>query len=662
MQRDLDSQISPLRPSPAEATDSALDRAIASATKALLNAQRSDGHFVFELETDVSVPAEYVLLKHYLDEPIDPALEQKFATYLRRQQGSHGGWPQFYDGAFDMSATVKAYFALKMIGDDADAPHMQRAREAILERGGAVHSNVFTRILLSLYGVLNWTSVPVMPVEIMLLPRWFPFHLNKMSYWARAVLVPLLVVMALKPCAKNRRGVTIDELFREKPRDIGPPERAAHQHAGWFAFFRSIDAILRVAEPLSPKALRQRAIAQAVAFETERLNGEDGLGAVYPSMANSVMMFEVLGYPKDHPHAMLARAAIEKLVVINEREAYCQPCVSPVWDTALASHALLETGEETAAEGAFHALQWLLPKQVLDVKGDWAERRPHVRPGGWAFQYANPHYPDLDDTAVVVMAMDRMRRLRPTREFDAAIVRGREWVEGLISRNGGWAAFDANNTFYYLNNIPFADHGALLDPPTEDVTARCISMLAQLGAKPGSNTMLRGAIDYLRDARREDGSWYGRWGMNYIYGTWSVLCALAAAGLDPASKLMRDAADWLVLIQNLDGGWGEDATSYKLDYRGHESAPSTPSQTAWALLGLMAAGRVEHEAVERGIAFLVRTQNSEGLWTEERFTATGFPRVLYLRYHGYRKFFPMWALARYRNLKTMKRVACGLGM
>jgi len=651
-----------LQSSPSRLDRPALDRAIASATQALLDCQRGDGHWVFELEADATIPAEYVLLKHYLDEPLDAALEQKFAVYLRRQQGAHGGWPLFADGDFDMSASVKVYFALKMIGDPADAPHMARAREAILSRGGAKQSNVFTRVLLSLYGVMTWNSVPVMPVEIMLLPRWFPFHLTKISYWGRTVIVPLLVLQALKPLAKNRRGVTIDELFLENPRDIGPPERAPHQKAGWFAFFRIIDRILRAAEPRFPAAMRQRAIARAVDFVTERLNGEDGLGAIYPAMANSVMMFEVLGYAKGHPHAALARASVDKLVVVAEHEAYCQPCVSPVWDTGLVCHALLEAGDDAATASVGRGLKWLLPKQVLDVKGDWTARRPHVRPGGWAFQYANPHYPDLDDTAVVVMAMDRMRKRQPTREYETAIARAREWIEGLLSRNGAWGAFDADNTYTYLNNIPFADHGALLDPPTEDVTARCISMLAQLGERPGTNTMLRAAIDYLRDTQLQDGSWYGRWGMNYIYGTWSVLCALNASGLDPQSDLVRNAAQWLVSIQNPDGGWGEDGTSYKLGYRAYERAPSTASQTAWALLGLMAAGAADHQAVVRGIAYLAKTQDGDGFWTEPRFTATGFPRVFYLRYHGYRRFFPLWALARYRNLQSGNSRAVAFGM
>jgi squalene-hopene/tetraprenyl-beta-curcumene cyclase len=641
---------------------SALDSAITAATRALLQCQRSDGHWVFELEADSTIPAEYVLLKHYLDEPLDAALEHKFAVYLRRQQGAHGGWPLFHDGDFDMSASVKAYFALKMIGDSPEAPHMVRAREAILSRGGAKHANVFTRVLLALYRVMKWTSVPVMPVEIMLLPRWFPFHLSKISYWARTVIVPLLVLRAVKPVAKNPRAVTIDELFVENPRDIGPPEKAPHQSLAWFTVFRVIDVVLRTAEPLFPVSLRRRAIARAVEFVTERLNGEDGLGAIYPAMANSVMMFEALGFPKDHPDAATARAAVDRLVVVSDREAYCQPCVSPVWDTALACHALLESGDEAAAASARRGLQWLLPKQVLDVKGDWAASRPNVRPGGWAFQYANPHYPDLDDTAVVLMALDRMRKRGPTREYETAIARAREWIEGLLSRNGGWGAFDADNTYHYLNNIPFADHGALLDPPTEDVTARCVSMLAQLGERPQTNPMLRAAIDFLRDTQLQDGSWHGRWGMNYIYGTWSALSALNAAGLDSDADHVRSGADWLISIQNPDGGWGEDGTSYKIGYRGYERAPSTASQTAWALLGLMAAGRAHEVAVVRGIAYLARTQNQDGFWIEPRFTATGFPRVFYLRYHGYRRYFPLWALARYRTLKSSNSRAVAFGM
>jgi squalene-hopene/tetraprenyl-beta-curcumene cyclase len=636
-----------------------IERTIGNATDSLLGCQAGDGHWVFELEADATIPSEYVLLRHYRDEPRDTGLEQKIASYLRRTQGKYGGWPLYHDGAFDMSASVKTYFALKMIGDSPDAPHMRRAREAILARGGAVHCNVFTRVLLSLYGILDWRSVPEMPVEIMLLPRWFPFHLSKVSYWARTVLVPLLVLQALRPRAKNPLGIRIDELFIEPPLSIGPAAKAPHQRWIWFALFRGIDSILRPAAKCFSKRSRQRAIDRAVNFVTERLNGEDGLGAIFPAMANAAMMFDVLG---NKTSAAVARHSIEKLLVIGSKEAYCQPCVSPVWDTGLTCHVLLEIGNDEARASALRGLDWLLPRQVLDTPGDWATRRPQVRPGGWAFQYANPHYPDLDDTAVVVMAMDRARRAGADSRYDQAIDRAAEWIKGLQSRNGGWAAFDVDNVYDYLNSIPFADHGALIDPPTEDVTARCVSMLAQLGETLGRSESLSRGVDYLLSTQMPDGSWYGRWGLNYIYGTWSALCALNACGTDHASAEIRKAVHWLVSIQNSDGGWGEDGMSYKLDYRGHEPAASTASQTAWALLGLMACGEVNHPAVTRGVQYLLQTQIEDGFWAEERFTATGFPRVFYLRYHGYRKFFPLWALARYRNLKTNKITNMSFGM
>src|SRR5689334_860114 len=548
----------------------ALEKSISSATEALLGYRQSDGHFVFELEADSTIPSEYILLRHYLAEPVDSALEAKIANYLRRTQGNHGGWPLVQDGPFDMSASVKSYFALKMIGDSVDAPHMVRARDAIRSRGGAAGSNVFTRFLLAFYGVLSWRAVPVLPIEIMLLPMWSPFHLNKISYWARTTIVPLMVLAALKPLAKNPKGVGIDELFLQDRRTVGMTAKAPHQSLGWFALFRSLDVILRVVEPLFPKKLRQRAIDAALAFTEERLNGEDGMGAIYPPMANIVMMYEALGKGPDFPPRAVTRRGIDKLLVIGEHEAYCQPCVSPVWDTALTCHALVEAGGEDTLAKMKQGLDWLKPRQVLDLKGDWAAKAPDVRPGGWAFQYNNAHYPDLDDTAVVVMAMDRVRKASGSDEYDVAIARGREWIEGLQSRDGGWAAFDVNNLEYYLNNIPFSDHGALLDPPTEDVTARCVSMLAQLGETAQSSKAVADGIAYLRRTQLPEGSWYGRWGLNYVYGTWSVLCALNAAGVSHQDPMIRKAADWLLSIQNRDGGWGEDAVSYRLDYKGFE--------------------------------------------------------------------------------------------
>ena len=640
-------------------TTIAVDKMLGDATAALLAAQRPDGHWVFELEADATIPAEYVLLVHYLAERPNLELERKIGNYLRRiQSKEHGGWPLYHAGAFDISATIKAYFALKMIGDDIGAPHMVRAREAIRARGGAIKANVFTRILLALYGETAWANVPTVPVELILLPRWFPIHLSKMSYWARTVIVPLLVLAAKQPLARNPRGVHVPELFVDGVPVVSP--RAPHQSAGWSLFFNTLDKVLKVVP--WPKRLRQRAIDRCVEWTTERLNGEDGLGAIYPAMANSVMMYDVMGVPQSDPRRAIARKSVDLLLVVKDEEAYCQPCVSPVWDTSLAAHALMEAKTDAADAAVVRSLEWLKHRQVLDVAGDWAEERPTVRPGGWAFQYNNAYYPDLDDTAVVVMALDRAKeRAAPTADYKDAIARGREWVEGLQSKNGGWGAFDADNAYYYLNNIPFADHGALLDPPTDDVSGRCIGMLMQLGATPDDPYVKQG-VDFLRNSQLADGSWFGRWGVNYVYGTWSALAGLNAAQVMPDDPMMTKAADWLIAIQNADGGWGEDCNSYKLDYKGYEKAPSTASQTAWALLGLMAAGQVDHPAVARGIRHLEATQQPDGLWGQEHYTGGGFPRVFYLRYHGYPKFFPLWAVARYRNLKAgnSRHVAYGL--
>ena len=627
-----------------------LDQVVERAAAALAKQQRPDGHWVFELEADATIPAEYVLLRHYLGEPVDAVLEARIGRYLRRiQSAEHGGWPLFHEGAFDVSATVKAYFALKMIGDSIDAPHMVRAREAILAAGGAETVNVFTRIQLALYGAGSWNAVPVMPPELIFAPRWFPIHLSKTSYWARTVVVPLLVLATLKPLARNPRGVRVDELFSGRPAPVG--SKADNIRWWWRAGFIGLDHLLRRTPWIWPKASRERAIRGCEQWVIERLNDVDGLGAIYPAMANSVMMFDALGYTPDHPHRAIARESVERLLVLREKddEAYCQPCVSPIWDTALAAHAMLEAGGDVAEQRADAALDWLKPRQVLEVKGDWAEVKPDVRPGGWAFQYNNDHYPDLDDTAVVVMAMDRARG-RAGQTYDEAIDRGAEWVNGLQSRGGGWGAFDADNSYHYLNNLPFADHGALLDPPTADVSARCVSMLAQLG-EPLDSLRMQAAIGYLAAEQEADGSWFGRWGVNYIYGTWSVLCALNAAGLPPTHPMVAKAVAWFKRVQNADGGWGESCDSYDLARKAHCPAPSNASQTAWALLGLMAAGEVDSPAVERGIAWLAAHQEADGLWGQEHYTGGGFPRVFYLRYHGYSKYFPLWAVARYRNLK-----------
>lgn len=660
---DAQNTIDDLKAPPAEVDG--LDRAISQAEEALIGTQRPDGHFVFELEADVSIPCEYILFKAFRGEFLAPNLERKFARYLRDRQTARGGWPLFEGGGFNISSSVKAYFALKMIGDDPELPHMRRAREAIFRHGGAAQSNVFTRALLALFGEVPWSAVPVMPVEIMHLPRWFPFHLDKVSYWARTVLAPMMVVNAVRPRAANPRDIHIPELF------VVPADKVKRWPGGAGAspvlttLFNGIDKVLRVTEPFFPKGTRQSAIAKAEAFTTERLNGVDGLGAIYPAIAYSAMMYHVLGKAPDDPNLQNALAAIEGLIVEYDDYAYLQPCMSPVWDTSLAAHALMEAGHDRNSEVVKACLDWLKPLQELEVKGDWAAQKPDVRPGGWAFQYNNAYYPDLDDTAVVVMAMDRAEKHEksgiPDR-YATSIARAREWVEGLQSQNGAWGAFDADNEHTYLNNIPFADHGALLDPPTADVTARCISMLSQLGETQETSPAMKRAVDYLIETQEKDGSWFGRWGMNYIYGTWSVLCAFNVAGIDAASETVRRAVDFLKTNQNPDGGWGEGAETYEREYDGYQQAASTASQTAWALIALMAVGEFEDPAVERGIEYLQKTQGADGFWNEPRFTATGFPKVFYLRYHGYSKYFPLWAMARYRNLKQSnhRRVLVGM--
>ena len=616
--------------------------AVEQATAALQTRQRQDGHWVFELEADATIPAEYILLEHYLDR-IDAPLQAKMGTYLHATQGADGGWPLFHDGPSNLSATVKAYFALKAVGDAEDAPHMLRARRAVLAAGGAERTNVFTRIQLALFGQVPWRAVPMMPVEIMDLPRWAFFHLSKVSYWSRTVTVPLLVLMALRPQARNPRGVAIAELFVTPPSQVRDWIRGPYR-SGWGPVFRVLDGVLRPLAPLLPAARHARAIEAAITFVTERLNGEDGLGAIYPAMANAVMMFDALGVPAEDPRAATAWRAVRKLLVVGEDSAYCQPCLSPVWDTSLAGHAMAEA-ESADSPSVDSACHWLAARQITAVKGDWALLRPDTPPGGWAFQYENPHYPDVDDTAVVAMLLHR----NGDPAHAEAIDRARRWIIGMQSRNGGWGAFEVDNDDYeQLNHIPFADHGALLDPPTADVTARCIAFLAQIGHRVEEPVMAR-ALAYLRAEQEADGSWFGRWGTNYIYGTWSVLCALNAAGIPNDDGAVRAAVGFLLGCQREDGGWGEDEETYAAAPAGRHRR-STASQTAWALIGLMAAGEVMHPAVARGVAYLLQTQRSDGEWDEADYTAVGFPRVFYLRYHGYRLFFPLLALARYRNL------------
>jgi squalene-hopene/tetraprenyl-beta-curcumene cyclase len=623
-------------------TDSPLDRAVVHARDALLARQNADGYWLFELEADCTIPAEYIMMMHFLDE-IDAALEAKLCRYLRSTQAEHDGWPLYHGGDFNISCTVKAYYALKLAGDSPDAPHMVRARTAILRRGGAAAVNVFTRIALALFGQLPWRGVPYIPVEIMLLPRWFPFHLDKVAYWSRTVMVPLFILCTRKPVAKNPRKVDIRELFTIAPEK----EPDYFRRSGFVAkAFLAADRLGRMIDPLIPARMREHATRLAESWMLERLNGEDGLGAIFPAMVNALEVMVILGYAEDDPRRITAKRALQKLLVTGPSSTYCQPCVSPIWDTALASLAMQETGDAPSSDASIRALDWLQTRQLLDEPGDWRVNRPGLAGGGWAFQFANGHYPDLDDTAVVVWAM---HQARDSARYAESIRRALDWLVGMQSKDGGFAAFDADNTYYYLNKIPFADHGALLDPPTSDVTARVVAVLARIG-RPQDKQALDRAIAYLRQEQEPDGSWFGRWGTNYIYGTWSVLMALAQAQIGADDPAVHRAVLWFKLKQNTDGGWGESNDTYRQSSGEAGHFRSTAFQTAWALLGLLAAGEAQSDAVRHGVEFLMRTQQADGLWSDPSFTAPGFPRVFYLKYHGYSAYFPLWALSAYRTL------------
>jgi squalene-hopene/tetraprenyl-beta-curcumene cyclase len=621
---------------------SRLERAIYHAANALLGLQHADGYWCFELEADCTIPAEYILMMHYMDE-IDEQLERKLASYLRARQGEDGGWPLYYGGRAELSCSIKTYYALKLVGDDPNLPHMAKAREIILRLGGASRANVFTRITLAIFEQIPWRAVPFLPVECMLLPRWFPFHLSKVSYWSRTVMVPLFVLYTLKARAQNPKQVSIRELFTTDPwqeTDYFPIHSALNRA------FLMLDRLGLRLYPWIPQRLRRRAIKKAEAWILERLNGEGGLGAIFPAMVNAYEALGLLGYPVNHPLRVLERRAIEDLLIVNEHSAYCQPCVSPVWDTAWACITLQQVGDPWSHTAIQKAFQWLAESQLLEEPQDWRFNRPRVRGGAWPFQFTNGHYPDLDDTAAVAYAMHKSGE----KAFGNTVERAAEWICGMQSRNGGFASFDADNDHSYLNEIPFADHGALLDPPTEDVSGRCMMLLARMATSRQCQSVKRKCLDYLFRAQEPDGSWYGRWGTNYIYGTWSVLMGLEEAGIGREHAAVRRAAAWLNNVQRADGGWGEGCDTYFVPSKRGQGERSTSFHTAWALLGLMSSGEVHSDAVRRGIEFLLRTQQPNGFWSDSEFNAPGFPRVFYLKYHGYDKYFPLLALARYRNL------------
>jgi squalene-hopene/tetraprenyl-beta-curcumene cyclase len=628
----------------------ALDTAIGQAQSWLLGQQAVDGHWVGELEADTTITSEYLLLCHLLDR-VNTTRERKAVKYLRRRQLPEGGFNLFEAGPTNLSATIKAYFAMKMAGVDVDDPAMVKARACIREMGGPAKANVFTKIQLSLFGEYDWNGVPAMPVEIMLLRApFFFFNIYEISYWSRTVIVPLLIIMDRKPVKWLPPHLSLDELWpdgRESTSLRFPrvPEPFDWRDLFWKNVFIGMDDLLKIWERFSPRPIRKRAVEAARTWLEERMAVPGGLGGIYPAMANSILALRLLGYPDDHPLVAGQLKEIEALVIETEDELHYQPCLSPVWDTCLAVNALVESGLAPDHSALRNAGEWMLDRQVL-VPGDWQIKRPHVQPGGWAFQYGNDFYPDLDDTAMVLMALEKIEGLDPDHARRAKEL-GVGWCLGMQDSDGGWGSFDADNNRLYFNNIPFADHGALLDPSTEDLTGRQLEMMGTFGYGVDFEPARR-ALHFIRHTQRHDGPWYGRWGVNYIYGTWSVLRGLAAIGEHMEQEYVQRAVRWLERRQNADGGWGETCDSYEnpeLAGRGE----SLPSQTAWALLGLFAAKRFTGPAVERGIDYLLRTQRPDGSWDDHLWNATGFPRVFFLKYHLYASYFPLWALGVYRN-------------
>jgi squalene-hopene/tetraprenyl-beta-curcumene cyclase len=632
----------------------ALDEAIRRTQDYFLRTQHPDGYWVGELETNVCMAAEYLLLTHFLGIQNDERW-RKIATYLKRQQSADGTWSIYYGGPPDLNATVEAYFALKLAGASPDEPHMRRAREFVLSAGGVPRVRVFTKIWLALFGQWDWRGVPALPPELMFLPNWFPLNIYDFASWARATIVPMLIILTERPVCPVPDSARIDELYpagRERTEYALPKPK---NPLSWKGFFHAADAVLRRYDRVAIRPLREAAYRAAERWIVARQEADGSWGGIQPPWVYSLIALKVRGYPLDHPVMRKGINGFEGAWSIEDDEIFNpQACLSPVWDTALAMIALQDSGLTDDHPALGHAGRWLLREQVL-TGGDWQVKAKDVEPGGWSFELENDVYPDTDDTAAVLMALARTDQPEARKAF--ALKRGVRWLRGMQSANGGWGAFDRDNTRRVVNEIPFCDFGEVMDPPSEDVTAHAIEALSLLGEKDSTGSALR----YLRGEQRADGSWFGRWGVNHIYGTGAVLPALAAAGEDMERAYVRRAVRWLLARQNEDGGWGESCASYD-DPSTAGRGPSTASQTAWALLGLLAVGGSSPDgavegAVDRGAAYLVETQEEDGQWLEEEFTGTGFPGDFYIKYHLYRNYFPLMALGRYREVTS--RAASG---
>jgi squalene-hopene/tetraprenyl-beta-curcumene cyclase len=616
-----------------DAVDSALERT----REWLVERQSEEGFWVGELEGDTILESEYILLMAFLGRERDP-LCLGCARYIQARQSSAGGWAIYPGGPTDVSASVKAYFALKLVGVSPEEPSMRRAREAILAAGGASACNSFTRFYLALLCQIGYDQCPLVPPELVLLPAWLNFSLHAMSAWTRTIVVPLSIMSYYKPVRILSPELGIAELFQ------GPiPERRVRLRS-WTGFFLGVDRALKWLDRLVPAAWRQPGIRAAHRWMTAHCENTDGLGAIFPPMIYSVIALRCLGYEMYSPAMTWALRQLEGLEIHEAGAIRVQPCLSPVWDTAIATISLADAQLPEDHPAFSRAVRWLLQKEVRQG-GDWQIRGPRVEPTGWHFQFNNAFYPDLDDSAMVILALCRSPLAHDPAVL-AATRRGVEWLLAMQNRDGGWAAYDIDIDNQVLTQLPFADHNAMLDPSCADITARVLELLGTLGYRSDHPQVAR-AIDYLLRTQEPDGCWYGRWGVNYIYGTWQVLQGLKTLDFPMESAVVRNAVRWLEAVQQPSGGWGESPESYENPAQRGIGVP-TASQTAWATLGLIAAGQATGEAARRGIDYLVRTQNADGSWDEPQFTGTGFPRVFYLRYHLYRVYFPLMAIARYQ--------------
>lgn len=625
-----------------------LQKGIQLAQQNLLRLQNPEGYWVGELIVDSTLCSDYILFMHW-DGEVDTVLQEKCVQHIRRRQLADGGWNIYEGGPSEINASVKAYFALKLAGHSPNSPWMKEARAAVLRLGGIPQMNTYAKLYLALLGQFPWKYLPAVPVEVVMMPNWLFFNIYEMSSWSRAMLMPLAIINHYKPTRQLPAELQLHELYPvgTEQQDFSLPRDP--RLFTWRNFFLTCDSGLKFLHRLRWKPLRRAALAKAEAWMLERIGqGSDGLAAVFPAMLNSIIALKTLGYGKDNPILQKAIRDFEGLFVDDPEDFRIQPCLSPVWDTAINIIALGESGLGASHPGLVKAVKWLEEKEVR-IKGDWAIKNPHPEASGWAFEFNNVYYPDTDDTMMVLMAI-RLVKPDDNETFKALFDRALGWLLSFQCDNGGWAAFDKEVTQSWLEDVPFADHNAILDPTCSDLTGRTLELLGYIGYDRDSR-IVRRALTYLQSTQEEDGSWYGRWGVNYIYGVWQALRGLRAIGADMKQDWIIRARDWLESCQNEDGGWGESCASYD-DPSLKGKGLSTASQTAWAIMGLCACEELDRRSIRRGIDYLLRTQNRDGSWSESQITGTGFPKVFYLKYDMYRNNWPLLALATYANYRS----------